>query len=587
MNQALLKTEIKLETDVVSARKTSRELARLLGFDLQDQTRIATAVSEIARNTYQYATSGKIDYKIVKDDHVSFIITIKDEGNGIKDLDKILNGTYVSPEGMGVGIIGAKRLMDNVKIETSSSGTAITLKKIIPYRKTILSNEELHAINDFLIQKRQANPVQELQFQNQEILEAMDKLNEKRDELTHLNQELEDTNRGVVALYAELEEKAEILRITSESKTSFLSDMTHEFRSPLNSILSISQILLSEAKDEKAEERIKQIGFIVKAANGLSDMVNDLLDIAKIEAGKIEVRASQFQLDELFSTMRGLMRNQTGVNDKVNLIFENPPSVKLHNDEGKLTQILRNLISNAMKFTSSGEVRVTASLTAAGLLVFSVKDTGIGISQENQARIFEEFSQIDNPLQKYHKGTGLGLPLTRKLVSLLGGTMGLVSEPHVGSIFTVTIPPSYSGPAEKAYNPSVKSQLSVQKKSSRKVLVVDDEDANRYLITQSLKNEKIEFREASNGLEGFEMARHFLPDLVILDLNMPGSDGFDFIRSCIGQISTRNIPIILYTSLDLDPEDRAYLEQVTTSIVKKDGDIENFSKIVKSQLGLK
>lgn len=586
MNQPLFRSEIKLETDVVNARKITRELAQLLGFDPQDQIRIATAISEIARNTYQYAGSGKIDYKIVKDHYVSLVVVFKDEGPGIQELEKILNGTYVSPEGMGVGLMGAKRLMDDLLIETSSSGTIITLKKIIPYRKNLLSSDELNKINIFLIENRKANPVEELQVQNQEILEALDKLTQKREELTRLNQELEDTNRGVVALYAELEEKAEILRLTNESKTSFLSDMTHEFRSPLNSIISISQILLSEAKDQQAEERIKQIGFIVKAAKGLSDMVNDLLDIAKIEAGKIEVRPTHFELEDVFSAMRGLLRNQTSLTDKVQLVVENSPQIKLFTDEGKFTQILRNLVSNALKFTTQGEVRITASLSDKDDLIVSVKDTGIGISEENQKRIFEEFTQVDNPLQKFHKGTGLGLPLTQKLISLLGGELELESKLGEGSTFKVTIPMRYSGAVEKIYNPINKALPVIHKKSSRKVLVIDDEESNRYLVTQIFKDEPIEFREARNGTEGFEVARYFLPDLVILDVNMPGSDGFDFIRSSMGQLSTRNIPIILYTSLDLEEEDRAYFEQVTAGIIKKDGNIEQFTNIIKSQLGL-
>ena len=285
--QSILRSEIRNETDIVWARKKARELASFLEFDSQDQTRIATAISEVTRNAFQYAKGGLVEYSIIGEDgSFSLKITVKDQGQGIPHLQEIENGTYISKHGMGVGLMGAKRLVDDFSIDTGQDGTTVTLFKAIPGRRNVLKASEINELTNILMRGSESSPVDELQKQNREILNTIAELNEKKEELTRLNQELQDTNRGVVALYAELDEKAESLKIASEAKTSFLSNMTHEFRSPLNSILSIAGIIMKEAQAENAPERLKQVNFIIKAAKGLSDMVNDLLDIAKIEAGK-------------------------------------------------------------------------------------------------------------------------------------------------------------------------------------------------------------------------------------------------------------------------------------------------------------
>ena len=577
MNQFLLKSEIRTERDIVWARKKARELAEFLRIDNQEQIRLATAVSELARNAYQYAGGGFVNFSLISHENkVAIQIEVVDKGPGISALEEIINGTYVSPQGMGVGLMGSRKLVDDLQIESSSSGTTITVRKYVPNRLTLLCQKEIKELSARLMARPADAFEQEIQKQSHEILLTISALNEKKEELDRLNRELEDTNRGVVALYAELDEKAESLRIANEAKTSFLSDMTHEFRSPLNSILSLSNILLEDARAERASEREKQIQFIIKAANGLSDLVNDLLDIAKIEAGKVNVRPEAFNVSDVFSTLRGLMRPLEDDLGRLQLIFEDDEqNIQLFTDEGKLAQILRNLISNAIKFTNQGEVRVRANKTFEGFIEFSVTDTGIGIAPENLEDIFSEFFQIDHQLQKRSKGTGLGLPLTRKLVTLLGGNISVSSVVGEGSTFKFIIPAHYSGPADAQYkdvtkSPDKSSGSFAPQSSVPKILMIDDEESNRYQVARALQGLKIEYREAQDGLEALRIITDFIPDLIILDLAMPKMDGMTFLKEIMKRGLFDQRKIFLFTSQDLSDEELDYLNQVCEKIILKD-----------------
>jgi signal transduction histidine kinase len=275
------------------------------------------------------------------------------------------------------------------------------------------------------------------------LRENEERLRQRKEELERLNEELKDINRGMVGLYAELDEKAKELRRADEIKTRFLSNISHEFRTPLNSIFALSGLLLDRTDGELTSEQEKQVGFIRKAADSLLELVNDLLDLAKIRAGKVEVYPVEFDAANLFSALRGMLRSL--VNPAVTLVFEEPEGIpSLYTDEGKVSQILRNFISNALKFTERGEVRVgTRHDEESGTVTFSVSDTGVGIGREDQERIFEEFTQLASPAQSQFKGTGLGLPLCRKLAELLGGRIELESEVGLGSKFSVTLPVRY------------------------------------------------------------------------------------------------------------------------------------------------
>lgn len=445
MSVPLLTMALSYEQDVVATRQRARQIATLLGFDGQDQVRIATAVSEIARNAYGYGGGGKVEF-LWDADTVGLIIRVTDQGPGIENLDVILGGQYQSSTGMGLGILGARRLMDHFEIETApGAGVTVRLTKTLSRRPTGGAAPDLVRLGDALAQQAPANAFQEVQRQNQEVLSALQALQAREAELVRLNQELAETNRGVVALYAELDEKAVALQRASEQKSRFLANMSHEFRTPLSSVLSLSRLLLEHADGPLTPEQEKQVGFIRQSAQALIELVNDLLDLAKIEAGKVDVRVADFTVRDLFSALRGMFKPLLS-SQAVPLTFEGEEDLALHTDEGKVSQILRNLISNALKFTSQGEVCVSAR-SSEGTVIFSVRDSGLGIPPEHQERIFEEFHQVDNALQRQAKGTGLGLPLSRKLAELLGGGLSVESEPGQGATFHLALPCIHPGAA--------------------------------------------------------------------------------------------------------------------------------------------
>jgi signal transduction histidine kinase len=258
-----------------------------------------------------------------------------------------------------------------------------------------------------------------------------------------LGEELTQTNQGVVALYAELDDRAEQLRLATELKSRFLSYMSHEFRTPLGSILSITRILLDRLDGPLTAEQERQVSFVRASTNELSDMVDDLLDLAKIEAGRIVVSPEWFEMVDLFTALRGMFGPILAAAD-IHLVFEDPIGVtRVYTDHGKLAQILRNFISNALKFTQKGEIRMSAVGDGDGMVTFAVTDTGIGIAPQHLGALFQDFVQIDSPIQKRWRGTGLGLSLSKRLAILLGGSVGVRSEVGVGSTFHVTIPSRY------------------------------------------------------------------------------------------------------------------------------------------------
>ena len=287
-----------------------------------------------------------------------------------------------------------------------------------------------------------------------EIESLRQQLAAREKDIHSLNSELAETNQGVVALYSELDQQAEQLRSATELKSRFLSYMSHEFRTPLGSIISISKIMLDQLDGPLNPEQKKQTAFVLDAASELLQMVNDLLDLAKVEAGKITISPAWFELVNLFSALRGMFKPML-TPDSVPLIFEEPTGIPpVYSDDRKLSQILRNFISNALKFTEKGEVRVSAKLTDANLIIFSVRDTGIGIPREHQAALFKDFAQVDSPIQKRFRGVGLGLSLSKQLAHLLHGKITVESEVGVGSTFSVHIPAHPQGAESPPVEPA-------------------------------------------------------------------------------------------------------------------------------------
>src|SRR5262245_44431343 len=401
MKHPLLELELANDRDMIAARQRARQISALLDFDAQDQVRVATAVSEVARNAVRHGGGGRIEFALEEESgrRVALTIGVVDEGPGIADFEAATSGATPTGEPK-LGLVTARRLMDAFEMKPGPRrGTAITLRKNVPRRADPFTRARIESLARAIAAHRAGDPTAEAQQQNRDLLRSLEELRLRQEELTRLNAELEDTNRGVMALYSELDERAAHLRAADETKTRFLSSVSHEFRTPVNSILALSRILLHRLDGELTAEQERQVRYISQAAEQLSTLIDDLLDLRKVESGKIPLRIETFSVVDLFGALRGMFKPQIS-SDAVELIIEDPPeSQTLCSDQGKVAQILRNLVSNAIKFTPRGSVRLTASVAADGdTIVFAVTDTGIGIAPEFHRRIFEEFTQVDHPL---------------------------------------------------------------------------------------------------------------------------------------------------------------------------------------------
>lgn len=546
--KSIVIVEISNELDVVLARQRARQIAQLLGFKAQDLTRIATAVSEIARNAFIYGGGGKVEFLVKEEDEGQiFLIRISDKGPGIRDLQEIIEGRYPSKTGMGLGIIGARRLMEGFHIESApGKGTTVFMGKAIPQRVPKISGRDLLRIAGELQRMASRSPLEEIQQQNQELLRTLE-------DVIQLNRELEDTNRGVVALYTELDEKAEDLSHAAKGKSRFLSYTSHELRTPVNTVLSLSRILLDRLDGDLTPEQEKQVSFILRATEHLSDTINDLLDQAKIEVGKMVMRADKFEVQDLFGSLKGILK-PLKINPSVELIFEDPLGIPvLYTDEGRVSQILRNLIANALKFTEQGEIRVSATMDPGGqAVIFSVADTGIGIAPEDQEHIFEEYVQIESKLQKKVVGTGLGLSLSRKLAQMLGGSLSVRSEEGVGSIFTALIPLVYEGFPEVSLEPEVRRRGEEEKSP---VLVIEDEPGTMIMYEIYLRKSRFRLIPAYTLAQARQALKQIRPMAIILDILLPGEeDGWDFLAELKGDEATMDIPVLVVTIVDDEHE---------------------------------
>ncbi len=277
-----------------------------------------------------------------------------------------------------------------------------------------------------------------------EVLALRERLAASEAEAEVLRTELEETNQGVVALYSELDERATQLREAIDLKGRFLSYMSHEFRTPLTSMQSLTGILLARLDGPLTTEQETQIQLVRRSVSELTEMVDDLLDLAKIDAGRIVISPEWFEMVDLFSALRGIFRPIVA-NSSVSLTFAEPAAIpRIYTDDKKLSQILRNFISNALKFTTEGQISVSATMVGPELVEFAVTDTGIGISPRHLPMLFNDFMQLDTRLQRRLRGTGLGLSLARKFAQLLGGEVGAESELGKGSRFWVRLPVRYT-----------------------------------------------------------------------------------------------------------------------------------------------
>jgi CheY-like chemotaxis protein/anti-sigma regulatory factor (Ser/Thr protein kinase) len=327
-------------------------------------------------------------------------------------------------------------------------------------------------------------------------------------------------------------------------KSRFLSNMTHEFRTPVNAIIGLCN-LLTDDREQEGRTPEPEIDYIRKAADQLSDLVNDLLDLAKVEAGKTVVRPAAFRVESLFGALRGMLKPVL-LNQSIGLVFEDSSDLPaLFTDEAKVSQVLRNLLSNALKFTERGEVRVRATVDAAGKqMTFTVSDTGIGIAAQDQTRIFEEFAQLENRLQRKVQGTGLGLPLSRRLAELLGGTLTVTSEPGRGSTFSLTIPVTYSTPD------TLQPAFVWEPDPARyPLLVLEDAPNDQFLYDKIFRQSQFQLYPAYNVNQAEKALEVCDPAAIIMDLVLAGEEAWDFLVRLKRDERSRHIPIVIVSAV--------------------------------------
>ncbi|MCY1137304.1 sensor histidine kinase [Actinoplanes sp. Pm04-4] len=444
--EPLMRVRLRVEQDIFVARQLGREVAREVGLEQQDQTRLATALSEVGRVVMADGSDAEVTFT-VRSEGVSTAIRVAVERRSHGDEPRL------RAELAHVG-----RLVDKLEVENGETGTVVWMARRLPASAPRLTRDRMDEIRAGLSRHVPSSPVDELHVQNQQLIAALDEVRSQRDDLARLNaeleetnrgvmalyhqlsEELEETNRGVVALYAELDEKSEQLAAASEAKSRFLANVSHELRAPVTAVIGLSRLLADGASDPLTVEQERQVELIRSSASDLLTLVNDLLDLAKAEAGRLEPNWEQVDLRAMFGQLRGTLR-PLATRPEVDFVIDEPAVATMRSDEVLLARVLRNLLTNALKFTAEGEVRLTVREVGTDL-EFTVTDTGTGIPPELIERIFEEFYQVPGSKALSGKGTGLGLPYARRLAAILGGALRADSTPGEGSTFTLRLPAS-------------------------------------------------------------------------------------------------------------------------------------------------
>jgi signal transduction histidine kinase/CheY-like chemotaxis protein/HAMP domain-containing protein len=386
----------------------------------------------------------------------------------------------------------------------------------------------------------------------------------------------------------ELEQAREASEIANRTKSQFLANMSHELRTPLNAIIGYSEILQEDANDAGQQQFIADLKKIEGAGRHLLGLINDILDLSKVEAGKMDVFIEEIDLPSLLSEVNAIIAPLTAKNGNRLEVRSSDAIGCIRSDRTKLKQCLLNVLSNASKFTHDGNLCLEAERLAHSMIRIRISDTGIGMNEEQLGRLFEAFSQADASTTKRFGGTGLGLAITRHFCRMLGGDISAASVPGKGSIFTIVIRDQTGEPqtAERAAETEPVSALPVKDRSLT-VLVVDDDPASRDLLSTSLKREGYHTVQASGGDEALQLARKLRPDAITLDVLMPKTDGWTVLASLKGDPELCNIPVIMVTiapdraiGLSLGasevmakPVDRAQLTTLLHKLLSRDGPI--------------
>ena len=439
------------------------------------------------------------------------------------------------------------------------------------------ANEELEEQTEELKASTEKLKIQqeELQASNEELEEKTESLEQQRIKVVNQNKELEKAGK-------EIEKKAEDLAISSKYKSEFLANMSHELRTPLNSLLILSRDLANNKKGNLDKKQVESAEIVYNSGNDLLKLINEILDLSKVEAGKMILNIQETHLKEVAVSMDKTFRHQTDIKKlelNINLAADMPATIKT--DRQRVEQIIKNLVSNSIKFTNQGEVTIdffrpkkdtvlrNSGLNAEQSIVISVTDTGIGIPEEKQTAIFEAFQQVDGSTSRKYGGTGLGLSISRELAKLLGGELQLASTPGKGSVFTIYLPATLEkkSPVEiperrksrdrrktremlqpgriKEIVPShsIKDDRGNIKEGDRTILVVEDDYNFAKTLHNFCRDKKFKFIHAGSGEIGLNLAEKYKPDAIILDVKLPGMNGWYVLQTLKESADLRHIPV--------------------------------------------
>ena len=439
MGGSVITLALRSQEDVLLTRRRARDLAGFLQLGAEAQSRLATAVWEVARLALRHGLNGEVEFAL-QDAPPAAVVTIRGIAEGV------LMGESPGEALDRLDLAKLRQLVDRVEARDARGAVLVRLTSELEQDAWLPGLEELSHVMSSL-QRHESGEAEaalnELRMQNAELVTALATLSERERELVGLNRELVDTNRAVTALLAELGQQAQELRERAEGHATFLSALTHELRTPLYAVRGMTEAILRDHEDDLSDGIRQDVTLIDGAMVEALELVNDHLDLAKLAAGRTIVRLSDVDVPELFATLRAVV-TRLPAHPAVELHFDEAADLPLVRTDGfKLSQILRNFIVNALKFTERGSVRVGAAVAAGGGVRFEVVDTGPGLSPEDQTRAFEEFVQLGAERPGELRGTGLGLPLTRRLAAILGGAVGVRSTLGAGAAFWVEVPARY------------------------------------------------------------------------------------------------------------------------------------------------
>jgi len=473
---------------------------------------------------------------------------------------------------IGVMELGSIHAFEEVNIKflrvvASELGTGIN--NIISYLKAEELALDLQGKNELL-----ASQNEELQGQSEELIAQSEELQSQAEELE--------------AQQRMLEEKTYQAQEADRLKSEFLSNMSHELRTPLNAALGMTSLMADGGAGPLTEKQKEYLEIIKRNGENLLQLINDILDIARIESGRVEISVGAVHLRRFVNGIAASMKplvDEKGLSLNINI----DDRIVLQSDADKLKQILVNLLGNAVKFTERGVISVAAREEKDNdrkeMVKISVTDTGIGLEEKNLSCIFDAFRQIDGSVTRRYGGTGLGLSICWKLSRLLGGRIEVESEFGKGSAFTVTLPQDLTiskSPLETDWKEKVKDallddaraqpkQLHKTMQVSKEVLIIDDDHIVIRELRTILKDEKCWLRFAFSGPEGLRLIEERAPDLILLDIQMPEMDGFQVLEKLQADERHKKIPVIILTALDVTKEDKKRLEQNVKGVIVKGG----------------